>query len=336
MTTPIVVPLLLSRAPVTNNEFLPPSLLAATAAKWNSAPVVSGSHTHHKRIGHIINARIESDSLLADAVVDPSLVEPALLSRFRANEHVPASIYISGTASNQRGTYAGVAYEHIWHTLTPKHVAVSLTETAADSGCGSLGPLQPLTSQKDHPMPTSFIPRRLADGRVCCSGGTLDAHGVPTALCAACKAYLANGSRQLRTAARSRELPFTEKTIQSARDLHHTGHDQSVALGAECPGWNDDTDDNDQDTETSRTAASRSARPVRHLVAPDPYQIPHTEKIDATYDPKYRPHGRPPNGYALGVAMRQLKANPNATRPILIKRDGVVDTYATALARRSA
>jgi hypothetical protein len=80
---------------------------------------------------------------------------------------------------------------------------------------------------------------------------------------------------------------------------------------------------------------------------PDPYAAV-TDKAQELKDamaadvfPKYNPRGIPPNGYAIGLAARQVKREDATGQRTpawqVVRTNGIADPYSTALAaRRSA
>lgn len=152
----------------------------------------------------------------------------------------------------------------------------------------------------------------------------------------------------MRTAAKPGGIPHDSSDVQSSHDFHHEGHDQTVALGATCPGF--DTDDEDEDDPKAassyfRTAARKSLpRRACDVNIPNPYAAATrhaAEWAEATapnIQTSYRAHGTPPNGHAIGLVARKLKENAEATPPPAVIRGahGIPDPYKTALARRSS
>jgi hypothetical protein len=146
----------------------------------------------------------------------------------------------------------------------------------------------------------------------------------------------------MRTATRSnhRELPLRDTHVQAAHDESHTLHQQSIALGAECPDISDDDDadtrskadksDDDQAAlDNSDNRLMQSRRLVR-ATGPKPRaidtQIPNIyaaatrsgDEIRSLSDPAifpgYQPHGTPPDIYKLGLAKRLLAAEETGQR----------------------
>jgi hypothetical protein len=195
----------------------------------------------------------------------------------------------------------------------------------------------------------AFVPRRLGDGRICCSS--------PHALCDKCRARLRAASQH----EREPQLRTLSGKRNSSSDQEHLDaiHRHAVMAGATCP---DADEDDGAGSETDPLAASqrllRTAEGGMRLCAkhrvelrgygsvvtstPDPYRAA-TEHaagraLTPDLDSTYRPHGKPPNGYAIALASRFAKQNPNASqhpasRPV-VTTNGVPDGYLTALSRR--
>jgi len=207
-----------------------------------------------------------------------------------------------------------------------------------------------------------------ADGKICCRTNN------PDHLCAACKAQ-AHGqarpleTRTLRAAATADEHqakvnlihdasarlmgakcgsggPTTaEGRRHSAKDLADIKliHDTSVADGAACADATDDA-------EPSAAEQWKEHLDRLDLPVPDAYAALEGRReeagiltLTADLDPRYKPYGQPPDGYAIGLAARKLQAEQNAastaTEPrVDLPRDGngIPDPFAAGLAARRA
>ena len=139
-------------------EFVPGTVLTASADKWNGHPLVVGHPVRDGKqvsahdpdilvahgFGFIRNGAMKGNRLGIEAFVDPARLEALgqdqLLADLRAGKPIEVSVGAFVQTNENRGTFAGRDYSGEWATIMPDHLAFLPGGVGACSlamGCGA-------------------------------------------------------------------------------------------------------------------------------------------------------------------------------------------------------